>query len=92
MKDDLEARVSAATNRQKGEALALTSLLMAVLRSMPAEQLAAALREFDTECEAARAALLHAPSDELIQGFEVAAKAVNALRYVPPEGDGRTLV
>ena len=78
--DDLEDRVTQAVNKQKGESLALTTLLMAILRVLSPEQRAAALREFDTECEAARAVLLHSQSEDLIQGFETAVGAVNGGR------------
>ena len=55
----------------KGEVLGIECMLRALLRAMPLDQLAASLREFDAEAEAAQVALLNHDrnSDRVIGGL-----------------------
>lgn len=85
-------RIIQALNEQKGESIALTCRVVALLRGITMDQRSAVVRAFDTECESARVGLLHSgASDEVIRGFETALQALNGLRVLPPKDDGRNL-
>ncbi|WP_122572385.1 hypothetical protein [Pseudomonas viridiflava] len=68
-------------NEQKGELLATQALLLGVLRSLPLEVRAEAIREFDIEIATARSTLAYLPvPDEVINGLENYVKALNHIR------------
>ncbi|WP_024691608.1 hypothetical protein [Pseudomonas tremae] len=70
-------------NGQKGELLA-TQALLGVLRSLPLEVRAEAIREFDIEIATARSTLAYLPvPDEVINGLENYVKALNHIRVSP---------
>lgn len=81
---DVNEKIIAKLNEQKGELIATQALLLGVLRSLPLDLRAEALREFDVEIATARSTLAYLPiPDEVINGLENYVKALNHLRLSP---------
>jgi len=81
---DVADIIIAKLNEQKGELIATQALLLGVLRSLPLDLRADALREFDVEIATARSTLAYLPiPDEVINGLENYVKALNHLRISP---------
>ncbi|WP_200868640.1 hypothetical protein [Pseudomonas syringae] len=78
---DLTEKIIDKLNEQKGELLATQALLLGVLRSLPLDVRAEAIREFDIEIATARSTLAYSPvPDEVINGLESYVKALNHIR------------
>ena len=81
---DVTDRIIATMNQQKGELIGISALLAAMARSLPQEQLARLLAEFDTEIAFARSHVNNSPvPDEVIAGLENYVKMWNAIRVEP---------
>lgn len=75
------AKLAHVVNNQKGSQLALQALATAILRALPPEVLASALAQWDMEKEVAKTVLLNSQApDDVIEGFDTIASAVDALR------------
>ncbi len=82
--DDLDKAIKA-LNEQKGNVMALSCLLMGVLRALPYWQRVNALREFDTEAELARTVLLNSKvHDDVLNGFDQQLASLNHTRLQKP--------
>ena len=85
-------RIIQTMNQQKGELLSHNCLILSLLRALPRDRQAAALQEFDTECNIARTVLLNSEApDDVLQSFELHVSAVNGLRFQPPDNDGNKI-
>ena len=83
MADEID-RIIATINHQKGELMGLNALLAAFARTLPPEQLAALLSEYDTEIAHARSTLAYSTvPEEVISGFEQSVQTWNAIRVEP---------
>lgn len=81
---DVSEKIIAKLNEQKGEIIATQALLLGVLRSLPVDLRAEAIREFDVEIATARSTLAYLPvPDEVINGLENYVKALNHIRISP---------
>lgn len=81
---DENEKIIAKLNEQKGEMIATQALLLGVLRSLPHNLRAEAIREFDVEIASARSTLAYLPvPDEVINGLENYVKALNHIRVSP---------
>jgi hypothetical protein len=66
---------------ERGQAIALQTLLIAMLRSMPMDQRLLALRQFDTDRDAARTALVKSnASDAVLKAFDQQVADIEKLR------------
>ena len=80
----LEEGIIQKLNQQKGESMGLQAMVVAILRSLPAEQRAQVLQEFDTEIRHARDVLAYsAVPDEVIQGLDGYVSTMNQIRVLP---------
>ncbi|WP_313285205.1 hypothetical protein [Pseudomonas sp.] len=81
---DVTDKIIDKLNEQKGEIIATQALLLGVLRSLPLDLRADAIREFDVEIATARLTLAYLPvPDEVISGLENYVKALNHIRVSP---------
>jgi hypothetical protein len=66
----------------KGQAMGMQAMIISILRSMPEQQLANTLREFDQETEIARVVLLNSAlaEEHVLIGFDTYVRAVSAIR------------
>lgn len=81
---DVTDKIIDKLNEQKGEIIATQALLLGVLRALPIELRAEAIREFDIEIATARSTLAYMPvPDEVINGLENYVKALNHIRVSP---------
>lgn len=81
---DATDKIIATINEQKGELIGISAMLAAVARSLPQEQLAKLLAEFDTEIAFARSHVNNSPvPDEVISGLENYVKMWNTIRNEP---------
>lgn len=69
----------------KGEAMGMQAMINSILRSMPLQQLANTLQEFDQETEIARVILLNSDriDDHVLNGFDVYVQQVSSIRRDP---------
>ena len=75
------AKLAHVVNAQKGSQIALQALAVSILRALPPQVLVAALAEWDTEKEVATTVLLNSEApDELVEGFDMIASAIDLLR------------
>ena len=89
---DVIDRIIETINQQKGELLAHNCLVIGLLRGMPLDHRADALREFDTECDVARNVLLNSSvPDVVLKSFEENVSAINELRFRRPASDGNKI-
>ncbi|WP_458718304.1 hypothetical protein [Pseudomonas gregormendelii] len=71
-------------NEQKGEVIATQALLLGILRALPIDLRAEAIREFDVEIATARSTLAYLPiPEEVISGLENYVRALNHIRMSP---------
>ena len=87
MNNDI-ANLIGIVNHQKGELMFLETLALAMLRSLPSKILSDTLRQFDSEVEMARNALLQKNWSEVLDAFD---KHVNILKESWPEKNDSNL-
>lgn len=77
-------KIIATVNSQKGELIGIHAMLSAIARSLPPQQLAVLLDEFDTELNVARSTLAYSTvPEEVIGGLESYVQMWNAIRTEP---------
>ena len=76
-------------NEQKGELMFLETLVLAILRSLPSNILADALRRIDSEVEMARNALLDKNWLEVLDSFDKHTKILKDIR--PDKNDSNSI-
>lgn len=82
--NDATDKIIATMHEQKGELIGINAMLAAMARSLPQEQLAKLLSEFDTEIAFARSHVNNSPvPDEVISGLENYVKMWNTIRNNP---------
>lgn len=81
---DVIDKIISKLNEQKGELIGVHAMLASIARSLPPQQLAALLQEFDTELAVARSTLAYSPvPEEVISGLERYVQMWNAIRTEP---------
>lgn len=81
---EVQNKIIATMNAQKGELLGINAMLAAMARSLPHDQLETLLAEFDTEIAIARSALAYSPvPEEVIAGLENYVQMWNTVRTEP---------
>jgi len=82
--DDID-RIIQKLNEQKGEILAMSNLVLSIVRALPIDLQAKVLTEFDKEREITKTVLLNSSApDDVLRSFDNIVEAFNKLRLDRP--------